>query len=92
MYISSELASNMHANVSSGTSISIQDSPDDHSSSTREASLTEFDLDGDGKRSLRPNWPGDQQSDLLPSLAERLDKRQSILRVGYSQCLAFRDL
>ena len=44
--------------------------------------LLEQDFDNDKESiSFQPKWLAEQQSDLLPSLAERLDKRHNILRV-----------
>lgn len=40
-----------------------------------------LELGEEGSRTVRPRWPEDPQNELVPSLAERLDKRQTILRV-----------
>lgn len=45
----------------------------------------EQDFDEDGSVPIDPKWSEEQNCDLLPSLAERLDKRQSILRVFQGQ-------
>lgn len=56
------------------------------------ASPAEPDSDKDGGTSVPPKWTVEQHGDLLPSLAERLDKRHSILRVCRScakSCVLF---